>query len=72
MEYFGSDVFLWLAALWLSAIATSSSNRVLVDAPKIIGPSSISLSTTTFVVPILMVSPAIVLSIFVELVVAGD
>jgi hypothetical protein len=61
-----------LAALWIASIASSSSNCVLVDVQKIIDPSFISLSTTTSIVPILMVLPAVVLSKFLELVVAGD
>jgi hypothetical protein len=51
MEYFGSAVLLTVVPSFLF---------VLADSPKIIGPSLLC-CTTTYVVPILMMSPFIVL-----------
>lgn len=53
------------------ATTTPSSNCVLVNVPKTIGSSFSSLLIMTFVAPTLMMSPAVVLSIFLELI-AGD
>jgi hypothetical protein len=57
MDYFG--LFALLVAL------VSSSLPVLVDLPKIIGPSLFP-CMTTFVVPILMISPFVILLVAVE------
>jgi hypothetical protein len=51
MEYFGSTILLTVISSFL---------LVLADSPKIIGPSLFSCATT-FVVPILMMSPFVVL-----------
>ena len=67
IEYFELGVFFILAIA-----ATSTCNCVLADVPEIIGHSFLSLSTMTSVVPILMVSPAVLICNFLELVEAGD
>lgn len=61
-----------LVALLLMATTTPSSNCVLVNVPKTTCSSFSSLLIMTFVAPTLMMLPAVVLSNFLELVVAGD
>lgn len=72
MEYFRLGVLFMMVALWSTTTSTPSSNCVLADVPKIIGPSFISLLTTASVVPILMMASAVLFSNYLELVLAND